>query len=90
MSDSIQPAVSNTLEIEESPGVISSMRVLLRSARRAGWVMIVSGILLAGAIFVFDRGYQLVTFSILLVSTGSGMITGLGFAKAIQARSENQ
>ena len=77
-----------TGELEASPGVVSSMRVLLRSGRRAGWVMIVSGIALSGAMLALARGYELVPVAVLLASTGAGMIIGLGFAKAAQARTE--
>jgi hypothetical protein len=79
-----------TQETEESPGVTSSMRVHLKSGRRAGWLMIVSGISLSTLMLIVNRGYELVSVAVLLVSTGAGMITGLGFAKAIQSQSENQ
>jgi uncharacterized membrane protein len=77
-----------TGELEASPGVRSSMRVLVRSGRRAGWAMILSAVALSGAMLALGRGYELVPVAVLLVSTGAGMMTGLGFAKAAQARTE--
>lgn len=75
-------------ETEESPGVESNMRRTVKSGRRAGWAMIASGIVLAFGMFALDRGYALVPVASLLVSVGATAITGLGFAKAIQANAE--
>ena len=77
-----------TQEHEERPGVISNMRRTLIFARRTGLLMIVSGIALAGAMLGLGRGYELAPVATLLVTAGAGMITGLGFAKAIQSKSE--
>lgn len=79
-----------TTETEHSPGVTSSMRVTLKSARRAGFIMIGSGIVITSSMIVLNRGYEAVPVATLLVTSGAGMITGLGFAKAIQAKSETE
>lgn len=78
----------NIVETEVAPGIISSMRVTLKVAREAGRVMIYSGIALAAMVVALDRGYELVPFLMVLESAGPTMITGLSFAKAIQAKSE--
>lgn len=77
-----------TRETEESPGVTSSMRVTLRTGRRVGVFMIVAGVALASAAMVLNRGYELAPFLTLLVTSGAGLVTGLGIAKAIQAKNE--
>ena len=86
MSDIQQP----TLETEESPGVASSMRATVRFGRRVGAIMIAAGIALTSASLWLNRGFEIIPVCVLLVSTGAGMITGLGFAKAIQANAENR
>lgn len=78
-----------TSEIEESPEVISSMRVTVRTARRIGVIMIISGIVITGLMLILNRGFDLVPVSTLLVTSGAGMITGISFAKAIQSKAEN-
>jgi hypothetical protein len=75
-------------EIEESPGVVSNMRKTVRTGRRAGVLMIIAGIVLASASLMLNRGYELAAVYTTLVSLGAGMITGLGFAKAMQAGHE--
>jgi hypothetical protein len=75
-------------EIEEAPGVVSNMRKTVRTGRRAGVVMIFAGIGLASASLILNRGYELAPVYTTLVSLGAGMITGLGFAKAIQTGHE--
>lgn len=75
-------------EIEESAGVVSSMRVTLRGARRAGYVMIGSGIILTALMIILSRGYETVPVVTILVGGGAGMITGTSWAKAVQAKGE--
>jgi hypothetical protein len=77
-------------ETEAKEGVQSSMRVTLKTGRRIGTFMILSGVLLATVSMILNRGYELAPFLTMLVSTGAGLITGLGIAKAIQAKSETE
>jgi len=79
-----------TSEIEESPGVTSSMRMTVKFARPLGAWMIASGIALAALSLILGRGYELITVEALLISTGAAMITGLGFAKAMQSKYEGR
>jgi hypothetical protein len=79
-----------TTETEQSPGVTSSMRVTLKNARRAGFFMIFSGVALCIAMLILGRGYELVPVAILLETAGPGMITGLGYAKAMQSKNESE
>ncbi len=77
-----------TKEIEEQPGVISSMRSNLKRCVWTGIFMVSAGISLAFGMLAFNRGYELVAVSVLLVTTGGAMIPlGLG-AKAWQAQAE--
>lgn len=80
---------SFTNEIEESPGIVSSMRVTLRTVRRLGSIMILSGIALSIAVVVLNSRFEIISFATILVATGSGMITGLGAAKAWQSGVES-
>ena len=77
-----------TQEWEVEPGVTSSMRRTVRVARDIGVIMIVYALALTTAIFIFDRGQDLLTFATVLVSTGAGLITGVSLAKAWQAQKE--
>lgn len=77
-----------TAELESEPGVSSSMRKTVKVARDVGTFMIFYSCALVGAIFVFNRGQELLAFATVLVSTGAGMITGVSFAKAWQAQKE--
>lgn len=77
-----------TKEIEESEGVVSSMRVTLRTGRRAGVAMIAAGVALSFAILALNRGFELVAVAILLISTAPAMIYGLAYLKKEQAKTE--
>lgn len=76
-----------TSEIEESPGVVSSMRKNLRKAVDAGIGMIVAGILLAFGMLLKEK-YDLIPIAVTLISGGPALIAiGLG-AKAWQSQAE--
>ena len=78
-----------TQELESSPGVVSSMRKTVKVARDIGTFMILYGCALVGGMFALNSRFELLTFATVLVSTGAGMITGVSFAKAAQAKSES-
>jgi hypothetical protein len=76
-------------DIEESPGVVSSMRKNLKTAVRTGVMLAFSGVLLAFAMLLASR-YDLVPVSIALITGGPALIgVGLG-AKAWQAQGESR
>jgi len=77
-----------TTETEESPGVTSSMRVLVRDGKRLAVFMALAGVALAAAMLVFDRGYELVPIAAILVGGSAVTPSGLGYAKARQAEAE--
>ena len=77
-----------TKETEYAPGVVSSMRVTLKTARESGVFMIISGVAMAAAMLVLDRGYELIPFITVMEGAGPAMITGLSYAKAVQAGAE--
>jgi len=76
-------------EIESSPGVVSSMRKTLVTARRLGTFMIVSAVVF-GALAIVLKTFEILTFATVLISAGSAMITGMGFAKAQQSKTEQE
>lgn len=76
-------------DIEESPGVISMMRKLNKSANFYGKIMIVSGIGLSVGMLLKGQ-YDLIPVSVALIAGGpSLMALGMG-AKAWQAQAENR
>lgn len=79
-----------TSEIEESPGVVSSMRVLVRYGRRLSVFMVLAGLALALVMVILNRGYELAAVPAILVGGGAVTPTGLGVAKSWQAQAENR
>lgn len=75
-------------EDEVTEQVKSAMRVTLKTGRRVGAFMIIIGVVMAGVILAINRSYELIPFLTMLVTAGAGLITGLGMAKAWQAKSE--
>lgn len=74
-------------EIDDGRGLVSSMRVTLRWARKWGAVLIVAGIfalVLAAAL----RFGDLIPAGITLASLGAGLPSVIGGAKAWQAQAE--
>lgn len=79
-----------TSEIEESPGVTSSMRVLVRDVKRLSIFSVVSGVALAFAMIALDRGYSLMPVALFLCGGGLAAPPAVGAAKAAQANAESQ
>jgi hypothetical protein len=77
------------IEIEEKPGVISSMRKNVKKAVNTGIIMIIAGIGLGTYSAVTSKSFELVSFYTLLVTAGAGLISLALGAKAWQAQSEN-
>lgn len=76
-------------EIEEKPGVISSMRKNVKRAIITGVFMIISGIALGAYSTLTSKSFEMVSFYSLLVTSGAGMISLSLGAKAWQANSES-
>lgn len=76
-----------TREIEESPGVVSSMRVTLRHARRMETLCIVAAIILGIGMLIRDN-YVLLPLAVGLVGFGAGGKAVVSTAKAWQAQAE--
>lgn len=76
-------------ELESAAGTASSMRKTVKVARDVGTFMILYGCALTGGMFFLNSRFELLTFVTVLVATGSSMITGVSFAKAMQAKAES-
>ncbi len=76
-------------EIEEKPGVISSMRKNVKRAIITGIIMIISGIALGAYSTLTMKSFEMISFYSLLVTSGAGMISLALGAKAWQANSES-
>jgi len=74
-------------ETEESEGVTSSMRVTLKSIRRAAWASIVFAILLSIAMLIKGE-YELKDVAIICIVSGFGAVLGGQGFKAMQSKSE--
>lgn len=77
-------------EIEEKPGVISSMRKNVKRAVITGVIMIISGIALGAYSAIKEKSFEMISFYSLLVTSGAGMISLSLGAKAWQSNSENR
>jgi len=77
-------------EIEEKPGVISSMRKNVKRAIITGIIMIISGIALGAYSAIEEKSFEMISFYSLLVTSGAGMISLSLGAKAWQSNSENR
>jgi len=76
-------------ELEESPGVASSMRRNVRAAVRAGKALILGGIGLSAGMLIYDR-YELIPVAVAMIAGGPSLILGALGAKAWQAQAENR
>jgi len=76
-------------EIEEKPGVISSMRKNVKRATVTGILMIISGIALGAYSTLTMKSFEMISFYSLLVTSGAAMISLALGAKAWQANSES-
>lgn len=81
--------MENIQEIEEKPGVISSMRRNVKKAVNTGIIMIFAGILLGAYSAITSKSFELVSFYTLLVTAGAGLISLALGAKAWQSQAEN-
>jgi uncharacterized membrane protein (DUF373 family) len=81
--------MENISEIEEKPGVVSSMRKNVKKAVVTGIVMIISGIILGAYSTITEKSFELISFYSLLVTSGAGLIALALGAKAWQSSSEN-
>lgn len=79
-----------TTEIEEKPGITSSMRRNVRKAVNTGIIMILSGIALGTYSAVMKKSFELISFYSLLITAGAGLISLALGAKAWQSQSENK
>jgi hypothetical protein len=77
-------------EIEEKPGVVSSMRKNVKRAIVTGIIMIISGIALGAYSTIKEKSFEMISFYSLLVTSGAGMISLALGAKAWQSNSENR
>ena len=77
-------------EIEEKPGVISSMRKNVKRAIITGIIMIISGIALGAYSAIKEKSFEMISIYYLLVTSGAGMISLSLGAKAWQSNSENR
>jgi hypothetical protein len=81
--------IKQTQDIEESPGVVSMMRIALKASISLAKIMLAMAFLLCAAMFLTNH-YELVTVAVILVTGAPGLVTGLGIAKAWQSQSENR
>lgn len=76
-------------EIEESPGVVSMMRVALKeSIRLAKWMLAIAAALCAGML-IRDR-YELLPVAVALAAGAPGIVSLGSIAKAWQAQAESR
>lgn len=78
-----------TKDVEASPGVVSLMRKSVKKVVTVGTVMIGSGILMGAYSLVMNKGFELISFYSLLVTSGAAMISLALGAKAWQSQSES-
>lgn len=76
-----------TKETEESEGVESSMRVTLKSVRRAAWFAIVFGAGLSIGMLIKGE-YQLLDVALASILSGFGAVLGGQGFKALQSKFE--
>lgn len=74
-------------ETEETEGVESSMRVTLKSVRRAAWVAIIFGMGLSIGMLVKGE-YQLLDVALASILSGFGAVLGGQGFKALQSKFE--
>jgi multisubunit Na+/H+ antiporter MnhB subunit len=77
-----------TKDIEESPGVVSLMRKVVKTIVYAGIGMIVSGIALTAYCIFTNSGSDFISVLNLIITSGAGMVTGSVVAKAWQSQAE--
>lgn len=76
-------------ETEESEGVESSMRMTLKSVRRAAWFAIIFGAGLSIGMLVKGE-YQLLDIALASILSGFGAVLGGQGFKALQAKFEGK
>ncbi|MBU1081608.1 MAG: hypothetical protein KKB59_14085 [Spirochaetes bacterium] len=76
-----------TTEYEESPGVVSMMRVGVAVSLRAGAALIAASVASTGAMIALNRP-ELGTIALGLAASGSGLIAAALGAKGWQAQAE--
>jgi ABC-type transport system involved in cytochrome c biogenesis permease component len=75
-------------DIEESAGVVSMMRVVLKeSVKIAKWMLIFDAALCAAMLFL--SRYELSTVALALAAGAPGMISVGAYAKSQQSKAEN-
>jgi uncharacterized membrane protein YjdF len=79
--------MTTTTEIEESPGVISMMRVALKeSIKLAKWMLVLAALVCVG-MFIRDR-YELLPVAVALAAGAPGVVGVGSVAKAWQSQAE--
>jgi hypothetical protein len=78
-----------TTETEESEGVESSMRVTLKSVRRAAWFAIVFGAGLSIGMLIKGE-YELIDIALASILSGFGAVLGGQGFKALQSKFESK
>ena len=78
-----------TLDIEESPGVVSMMRKGVKLVLRTGAGLIAGSFVLSLGMLVFNR-FELVPVAVAMVTAGPTMMSIALGAKAWQAQAENR
>jgi len=74
-------------ETEELEGVESSMRVTLKSVRRAAWVAIIFGIGISIGMLIKGE-YELINIALASILSGFGAVLGGQGFKALQSKFE--
>lgn len=74
-------------ETEVNEGETSSMRMTLKSTRRAAWFSAISGVVLSVGMLVRGQ-YDLKEIAMSLVLGGFAVLLGVTWAKAIQSKFE--
>jgi hypothetical protein len=74
---------------ESEAGQTSMMRIMAMIGTIAGIFLVFIGAVLAVIGLIAGHLSEVGAIASAFVATGSGLITGLGFAKAIQAKAEN-
>lgn len=78
-----------TTETQEAEGVESSMRVTLKSVRRAAWFAIVFGAGLSIGMLIKGE-YQLIDIALASILSGFGAVLGGQGFKALQSKFEGK
>ncbi len=76
-------------EIEESKGVLSNIRITVKSMRRLAWFCVVAGVFLGFAMLLRNR-YELVPLALALVIGGPFASAGTSAAKSYQTNNEGK